>query len=243
MTLLRASDVGKAALEELAQLLAAAIWLVFAIPLELARAVFCPGRPARKPASIAITGASSGIGAGLAERWAAPGITLALMGRPADAELLKGVVATCVAKGATVSSKSFDVTDRAAVEAWLLAADDAAPVDLVVANAGVSEGTAGLDGSHNIAAAAHAVFAVNVNGVRGCGGGLRWGPDVAEAAAVHPSLTARPPRLQVLNTIFALLPRMRARGRGQIAIMASIAGERSVQRLAMVAGESTVEAR
>jgi len=86
--------------------------------------------------SIVITGASSGIGEALALDYAAPGVALALTGR--DAVRLEAVTAACRAKGATVVAEAIDVTDRERLAAWLTAFDSAHPVDLVLANAGVS---------------------------------------------------------------------------------------------------------
>ncbi len=86
--------------------------------------------------SIVITGASSGIGEALALDYAAPGIALALSGR--DAQRLDAVAAACRAKGAIVDAGAIDVVDRAALAAWLVSIDDAHPVDLVIANAGIS---------------------------------------------------------------------------------------------------------
>ena len=85
---------------------------------------------------IVITGASSGIGEALALDYAAPTIALGLSGR--DAERLAKVAEACRAKGATVRAETVDVTDRAAMAAWLTAFDYAHPVDLVIANAGIS---------------------------------------------------------------------------------------------------------
>jgi short-subunit dehydrogenase len=86
--------------------------------------------------SIVITGASSGIGEALARDYAAPGIALALNGR--DGARLQAVAEACRAKGATVEGCEIDVTDRAALGEWLTTFDDAHPVDLLIANAGVS---------------------------------------------------------------------------------------------------------
>jgi short-subunit dehydrogenase len=86
--------------------------------------------------SIVITGASSGIGEALALDYAAPGVALALSGR--DGPRLEAVAAACRAKGATVDTGRIDVADRAELAAWLTGFDDAHPVDLVIANAGIS---------------------------------------------------------------------------------------------------------
>jgi len=86
--------------------------------------------------SIVITGASSGIGEALALDYAGPGVALALTGR--DTSRLQAVAAACRAKGAAVEAGQIDVADRAALGRWLATVDDAHPVDLVIANAGIS---------------------------------------------------------------------------------------------------------
>jgi short-subunit dehydrogenase len=86
--------------------------------------------------SIVVTGASSGIGEALALDYAAPGVALALTGR--DAQRLEAVAQACRAKGATVVAAPIDVVDRDALATWLTAFDDAHPVDLILANAGIS---------------------------------------------------------------------------------------------------------
>ena len=86
--------------------------------------------------SIVITGASSGIGEALALDYAVPGAALALTGR--DAARLEAVAAACRAKGATVVADTIDVIERERFAGWLQAFDDAHPVDLVIANAGIS---------------------------------------------------------------------------------------------------------
>lgn len=82
-----------------------------------------------------ITGASSGIGAALAEYYAQPGATLALMARR-EVEL-KEVSDRCRAKGALVHEYVADVTD---IEAVRKCAGDflahVCGVDIVIANAG-----------------------------------------------------------------------------------------------------------
>jgi short-subunit dehydrogenase len=112
-------------------------------------------------ASIVITGASSGIGEALALDYAAPGITLALNGR--DAARLEAVAAACRAKGATVDAGAIDVTDRTALAAWLAAFDDAHPVDLLIANAGIAADSDDCSPDHF--ARMRRTMAVNVDGV------------------------------------------------------------------------------
>lgn len=141
--------------------------------------------------SILLTGAGSGLGAALARRYAAPGVRLALIGR--NETRLAAVEADCVARGATVDRASIDVTDRSALAAWIVAADEAKPFDLVIANAGISGGTSGLG---EIDDQSRLIFAVNVDGV--------------------------------LNTIDPILPRMRRRGTGSVALMSSLASFRGL---------------
>jgi NAD(P)-dependent dehydrogenase (short-subunit alcohol dehydrogenase family) len=105
-----------------------------------------------------ITGASSGIGAALAEALAAPGVTLHLGGR--DAERLEVVAQRGRARGATVLPRSVDVRDADAMARWVAAVG---PLDLVVANAGIGAGID--DGAPEPAAQVRAIFAVNLDGV------------------------------------------------------------------------------
>jgi short-subunit dehydrogenase len=114
----------------------------------------------KDPRSILITGASSGIGAALAQSYAGPGIRLALGGR--DAGRLGLVAADCRARGTEVDTTTVDVTDAEATARWVAAADAAAPLDLVIANAGISGGTFGGGESRHQAAA---IFATNVDGI------------------------------------------------------------------------------
>ena len=89
--------------------------------------------------TILITGASSGIGAGLARAYAADGVALLLWGR--DAERLDAVAAECRSHGAAVTTQVFDLRDAAGF-AKLLAA---VPVlDIAIFNAGLG-GTAPAD--------------------------------------------------------------------------------------------------
>jgi short-subunit dehydrogenase len=141
--------------------------------------------------SILLTGAGSGLGAALARRYAAPGVRLALIGR--DESRLAAVEADCVARGARVEHASIDVTDRAALAAWIVAADEALAFDLVIANAGISGGTSGLGESND---PSRLIFAINLDGV--------------------------------LNTIEPILPRMRRRGSGTVALMSSLASFRGL---------------
>lgn len=110
---------------------------------------------------IVITGASSGIGEAVALDYARPGAALALTGR--DAQRLEAVASACRAKGAIVVADTIDVTERERFAAWLKAFDDAHPVDLILANAGISvdKDNSSIDDF----AVIRRTFDVNVNGV------------------------------------------------------------------------------
>lgn len=134
-----------------------------------------------KPAHLLITGASSGIGAALALAYAAPDVRLALFGR--DEPRLRQVAEACRTKGALVAAILADVADAEVMAQATILVDDAYPLDLVIANAGVSGATIG--------GSVERLFAINVMGV--------------------------------IHTVEPLLPRLIARGRGQIALMSSLA--------------------
>lgn len=110
---------------------------------------------------IVISGASRGLGAALARRLAVPGTRLLLTARSAAA--LEDVARDCRAQGATVQVAPCDITDAAGIAAALAAFEAAGPVDLVIANAGTSAGTA-PDGTPEDAAAAARQVAVNLIG-------------------------------------------------------------------------------
>jgi short-subunit dehydrogenase len=136
-----------------------------------------------RPRHVLITGASSGIGAALARAYAAPGVRLALFGR--DEGRAREVAEACRAKGALVAVILVDVADAEAMATAVTLVDDAHPLDLVVANAGISGAVREERGS------VARLFAVNVLGV--------------------------------VHTVEPLLPRLVARGRGQVAVMSSLA--------------------
>jgi len=112
------------------------------------------------PRNILITGASSGIGASLAEHYAKTGATLYLQGR--NEKRLESITSICRAHGATVHERAIDVTDASAMESWLLEADRNSPLDLIIANAGISAGT-GKNGEGT--GQVRRIFATNIDGV------------------------------------------------------------------------------
>lgn len=141
----------------------------------------------KNPKSILITGGSSGLGEALALDYATEGVTLFLSGRNADR--LDSVMTACEEKGASVYVDVLDSADEAAMSDWMIRCDKVAPLDLVIANAGIAEGfgTAMDLGEHT-----KRIFEVNVGGV--------------------------------LNTVHPAIRLMQPRGKGQIALMASLAG-------------------
>ena len=147
----------------------------------------------RDPRSILITGASSGIGAALARAYAAPRTHLALCGR--DAARLAAVADFCRDRGAEVMEACLDVTEAAAVAAWIVNVDRTSPLELVIANAGI-QGGLWRDGAGETLGELHRVMEVNFGGVS--------------------------------NTVHPVLPAMRRRRRGQVALISSLAGLRGI---------------
>jgi short-subunit dehydrogenase len=111
------------------------------------------------PRSILITGASSGLGEALARSYARPGVALALLGR--DTARTAQVAAACLTSGAEVVTTTLDVADAPALSAWIRDIDQRQAIDLVIANAGVSGGTAA---GGEAAAQMHRITSTNVDG-------------------------------------------------------------------------------
>jgi short-subunit dehydrogenase len=93
---------------------------------------------------VLITGASSGLGAALARHYAQRRCALSLFGR--DPSRLEETARVCRESGATVVVYTCDLRDGCEAERRIVAADLDAPVDIVVANAGVG-GAAALAGA------------------------------------------------------------------------------------------------
>ena len=114
-------------------------------------------------ARLLITGASSGIGRALALAYAREGADLVLLGR--DAARLEAAAQACRDEGASeVTTHIADVRDREAMTRLVEQADAMAPLDLLVANAGVATG---LSPGQIVEApdAVRATMAINVAGV------------------------------------------------------------------------------
>ncbi|MGE5270009.1 MAG: SDR family NAD(P)-dependent oxidoreductase [Thiohalocapsa sp.] len=140
-----------------------------------------------------ITGASSGLGAALALAYAGPQTALGLVAR--NAARLALTADGCRSGGAAVETAALDVADEAPLATWLAEFDARHPVDLLVANAGISAGP-DPDNPGEPAAVTLRQLAVNLIG------------------AVH--------------TIAPLAPLLCARGRGRIAVIASVAAYRGM---------------
>lgn len=111
---------------------------------------------------ILITGASSGIGEALALRFSKVGRVLILTGR--NEARLNEVVEKCREKGAVVIGACVDVADPDAMAEFVNSQDGLYPIDLVVANAGISAGTGGVLEGEDPDQVRH-VFDVNLGGV------------------------------------------------------------------------------
>jgi short-subunit dehydrogenase len=94
----------------------------------------------KPPKTICITGASSGLGAALALVYAHSGITLFLTGR--HPTRLQSVADACRTQGATVHTSVLDVTKKGLMQAWAADVLTHGTPDLIIANAGISGGTA-----------------------------------------------------------------------------------------------------
>lgn len=88
---------------------------------------------------IVITGASRGLGEALAREYAGPGTALVLIGR--DLARLEAIAADCRAAGSEAEAIVLDIRDRAAMVEGMRRIDEATPVDLLIANAGIQKPT------------------------------------------------------------------------------------------------------
>lgn len=150
---------------------------------------------------VVITGASAGIGRALAENYAAPGVALGLIAR--DGDRLAQVAEVCRRQGATVVPGRIDVTNGPVLTAWIADFDQRFPLNLLIANAGV---TAAFGGPDLLEEREQAQDLIDIN------------------------LTG------VVNAVYAAVPGMRARGRGQIALVSSLAAWRGMALTPLYSG-------
>ncbi len=141
----------------------------------------------KNPKSILITGGSSGLGASLAKEYAVKGITLFLSGR--NEERLEEVKKECQSRGADVHIGLVDTSDEDAMSDWIRECDEIAPLDLIVANAGIG---IGFNTKMDLGEHTKQIMDINVSGV--------------------------------FNTVHPAIRIMQPRGKGQIAIISSLAG-------------------
>ena len=87
---------------------------------------------------IVLTGASGGIGQALAGELASPGVSMLLIGR--NATRLTATAEAARSRGVQAETALIDVRDTEAMARQLTEFDAATPVDLVIANAGISIG-------------------------------------------------------------------------------------------------------
>lgn len=110
--------------------------------------------------SVLITGGSSGIGFAIAKELAAPNVYLTITGR--DKDRLEQIDNELSQSGADVMTRVCDVTDSVAMQNLIDEAETRAPLDLVVANAGISGGS---DATTSDQEKAHNIMQTNVIGV------------------------------------------------------------------------------
>jgi short-subunit dehydrogenase len=114
----------------------------------------------KNPKNILITGASSGIGKALAIKYSQENVNLFLSGR--DADKLEETKSFCQALKANIFCKIIDVQDETAMQGWIEEIEKDYQLDLVIACAGISAGTAG--GPESVSQIKQ-IFAVNLDGV------------------------------------------------------------------------------
>ena len=112
---------------------------------------------------ILITGASSGIGAALARRYAGPDVRLTLVGRNRDR--LESVAQACRISGGETAIGVCDVRDAEAMRAFFADVDGQCPIAMVIANAGMGGEQVIAGPAGETAEMARTIFEINVVGV------------------------------------------------------------------------------
>jgi len=114
----------------------------------------------KNPQNILITGASSGIGRALAITYSRAGVNLFLCSR--NQEKLQETKRLCQELKANVEMRIIDVKDEIATKNWVEEIEKNYTLDLIIANAGISAGTAGGVESHK---QVKEILSVNIDGV------------------------------------------------------------------------------
>jgi len=125
--------------------------------------LFKSNRAIQNPETVLITGASSGIGKHLALKYAEMGVkNLAITGR--NKEKLIDVQKECEEKGAKINVQIIhcDVMERDKLGKAILSFDEEHPIDILIANAGISEGTSSKT---DVFESSYEVFETNTLGV------------------------------------------------------------------------------
>ena len=110
--------------------------------------------------NILITGAGSGLGRALAVAYSKPDVNLFLCGR--NLEKLQVTKILCEELKANVLLEIIDVSDEVATKKWIEEIEKTYELDLVIANAGISAGTAG--GTESFTQVKQ-IFSTNLDGV------------------------------------------------------------------------------
>lgn len=119
--------------------------LVLSIEL-LRTTICCCGRTRRaNPTSVLITGGGSGIGRALARGYVRRGTRYVALCDINEAQLAEVKAELETLGAADVRVAKIDVRDEAAMQSFIYSFDDAHPLDVVHANAGVAESSAALD--------------------------------------------------------------------------------------------------
>ncbi|KAK8790902.1 hypothetical protein WA158_005533 [Blastocystis sp. Blastoise] len=113
------------------------------------------------PSTVLITGATSGIGYALADKYGSLGATLILISR--SQTKLEELKKDLEQKGYKVYIHACDVTKKDQMKTII---DQYPEIDLVIANAGVSQGLAGVENSQHLLEDTYRnIFDINVSGV------------------------------------------------------------------------------
>lgn len=111
------------------------------------------------PHVVVITGASRGIGAALALSYAKPNTTLGLIGR--DQHALSSIASQCQHRGAETQLGLLDIRETNALHEWLATFDQQYPIDLIIANAGITN-QIGSDNQAEHLQAIHRLLDINL---------------------------------------------------------------------------------